>query len=198
MKKVFFTIVLSFLFVSAMQAQGDFKVGVTGGLINSNTNINISALGFSLVDIDAINSTGFYVGGIADVGLSDKFHAQAELTYGSAGNLGFVYLPVLAKYYVASGFNLQAGPQFSFSTTLDAIKDGIEDIEDVIGTNGNIDDVVSSTGVDFALGAGFDITENLSVQGRYAFELTNRYNGPLNNTLTVRASTFNIGVAYFF
>ena len=137
-------------------------------------------------------------GAISDVAVSEKFHAQAELTYGSAGDLGFIFLPIMAKYYIIDGLNVQVGPQFNISTNVGEIKGAIRDIEDVVGSNGNLDDVISKTGVDLGFGAGYDITDHLSAQARFALEMTNRYNGPLNNSLKVRASTFNIGIAYFF
>jgi opacity protein-like surface antigen len=198
MKKVLFTIFLSGLFLTSLQAQGDLKFGVTGGLINSNTSVNLSAFSVNLLNLNAVNKIGFYVGAIGDVGISEKFHVQAEVTYGSAGDLGFIFIPIMAKYYIMDKLNIQLGPQFNISTNVGEIKGAIRDIEDVVGSNANLDDVVSKTGVDLGFGAGYDITDNLSAQARFAFEMTNRYNGPLNNSLKVRASTFNVGVAYFF
>jgi len=198
MKKVLFTLFTALSF-TVLQAQGDFKIGVTGGLLNSDVDVSLSALGLvDLGNIDAIANTGFYVGAIADIGVSDKFHVQPELTYGSAGDLAYVYLPVMAKYYIVSKLNVQVGPQFSFSTNADDIKGVIQDINGVLGSDNNIDDVIKSMGVDLGFGVGFDILDNLSAQARYAVELTNRYDGPLNNSLEVKAATLNIGIAYFF
>lgn len=172
-----------FLMLFNANAQGEFKIGITGGLLNTDANIKISLLNFNLANIDAINKTGFYVGGIADIGISDKFHVQPELTYGSAGDLSFIYVPIMAKYYIVPKLNIQLGPQFSFSSNLDDIKGAIQDIEGVLGTNSNLDDVLNSLGVDFGFGAGFDVTDQFSVQARYAFEITNRYSGPISNSL---------------
>lgn len=198
MKKSLYMALCAICMSATLFAQDDIKIGVTGGLINSNTSVNLSVIGFDLLDLNAINKVGFYVGAIGDVGITEKFHAQAELTYGSAGDLGFIFLPIMAKYYIIDGLNIQVGPQFNISTNVGEIKSAIRDIEDVVGSNGNLDDVISKTGVDLGFGAGYDITDNLSAQARFAIEMTNRYNGPLNNSLKVRASTFNIGIAYFF
>lgn len=199
MKKVVFTIVLAILFVSGLQAQGDFKFGVTGGLINSNADVGFSALGLvNLGNINAVNKTGFYLGAIANVEVSEKFSIQPELTYASAGDLSYVHLPVMVKYYIIDKLYAQAGPQLSFSTNIDDIKGAIRDIEGVIGTNADLDDVLKTVGVDIGFGVGYDILDNLSGQIRYSRELTNRYTGPLNNSLKVRAANINVGIAFFF
>jgi len=198
MKKLFYTTALALLTSTALFSQGTIKLGVTGGLYNVNADVELSALGFDLLDLDAVNQTGFYIGAIAASAASEKFHVQPELTYASAGDLSFVYLPIMAKYYVASGFYIQAGPQFNYSSNLDEIKNTIRDIDGVLGTNSNLDDVLNTLGVDIGFGAGYDINENFSVQARYAFALTDRYSGPLGGSLDVTEGTLNIGIAYFF
>lgn len=100
--------------------------------------------------------------------------------------------------YVIDGLHIQVGPQISFSSNLNEIKKTIRDIEGVIGTNGNIDDVLKSTALELGFGAGYDITKNITVQARYAFALTDRYDGPLGGALDVKSSTLNVGLAYFF
>lgn len=181
-------------------AQGNVKFGITGGLLNADADVNLSVGDiFDIASIDAINNTGFYIGVISDIEVAESFHVQPELTYGSAGDLSFIYLPVMAKYYlIPNKLNIQLGPQFNFSSNLDDIKNTIQDIEGVLGSNTNIDDVLNTVGVEIGFGAGFDITENVSVQARYALELTDRYSGPLNNSLDIKGATLNVGFAYFF
>jgi opacity protein-like surface antigen len=67
-----------------------------------------------------------------------------------------------------------------------------------LGTNGNVDDVLRTVGIDIGLGAGFDVTENLAIQARYSFELSDRYSGPAGGVLDIKGSAFQVGVAYFF
>lgn len=194
-------IVLGTFYLSALTfTHAQVKFGVTGGLLNTDANIDLS-LGdiFDLASIDAVNETGFYIGALADIGINDNFHVQPELTYGSAGDLSFIYLPIMAKYYVIPNkLNIQLGPQFNFSSNLDEIKGAIQDIEGVLGTNGNIDDVLNTFGVELGFGAGLDITDRFSAQARYSFELTDRYSGPLGSSLDVRGANLMIGVVYFF
>ncbi len=199
MKKIISFFVFSFLAIAMASAQGNIKFGLTGGLINSDVDVDLSAFGiFDITSIDAINKTGFYIGAFADIEATDKLHVQPEITYGSAGDLSFVFIPVMAKYYVASGFNIQAGPQLNFSTNLGDIKDAIRDIEGVLGTNADLDDVLKSTGVDLAFGAGYDISDQLFVQARYAIELSDRYSGPIGSALDIKGKTLYFGVGYSF
>lgn len=197
MKKVIICTLLAFC-ASSVFGQSLPKFGLSGGLLNTNADINISALGFNIANIDAINKTGFYIGLAADIAATQKLHIQPELTYGVAGDLSFVYLPVMLKYYASSKFYLQAGPQLSFSSNLNDIKRAIQGIQGVVGSNANIDDVLRTTAVELGVGLGYDVTENISLQGRYAFALTDRYDGPLGGSLNVRNATLQIGVLYFF
>ncbi len=198
MKKLFFIFSFALLTIGSVEAQGSVDFGITGGLLNTNADINISILNFNVANIDAVNKTGFYIGLLVDIEATEKLHVQPELTYGSAGNLSFFYLPVMAKYYVTDKFHIQAGPQFSFSSNLNDIKQAIQDIEGVLGTNANLDDVLKTVAIDLGFGAGFDINDNFMVQARYAIALTDRYDGPLGGALDVKNATLQIGIAYMF
>lgn len=193
MKKVLLICALFFVTAATLQAQGNIKVGLSGGLLNVDTNIKVDVpiIG-NVFNGDAINETGFYIGGLVDIEVLPEFHIQPEVLYGSAGDLSFVYVPILAKYYVAGKFNIQAGPQFTFSSNVDEIKDALELIND------DLDDAVNSLGIDLAVGAGFDVTNKLAIQARYTFELTNRYDGPAATALLIKPNNLFIGAAFTF
>lgn len=195
MKKSIYLFALVLMTSAFSFAQGTPKIGISGGLLNSNVNFD-----FTLSSLNATNNTGFYIGLAADIPATDKFHLQPELLYGSAGDLGYVLLPVMAKFYVAGPFHLQAGPQFSFSTTLDDIKNTVGSAIELIDSDydGSIEDTFKTVGVDFGFGAGFDATDQLTVQARYSFEMTNRYDGPGSGLLTLRAQQLTVGLVYFF
>jgi len=198
MKKLLLAFSLTLLAFTGLKAQGQVDFGVTGGLLNTNADISISALGINLANIDAVNETGFYIGLVVDIAATEKFHIQPELTYGSAGDLSFIYLPVMAKFYVADKFHIMAGPQINFSSNLGDIKQAIRDIEGVLGTNGDIDDVLNSTTFDLGFGAGYDINDSFRVLARYAIPLSDIYDGPLGGALDIKNSTLQIGAAYMF
>ncbi len=176
-------------------AQDAAKFGVTGGLLHSSVNFD-----FTLGNLSATNNTGFYLGLAVDIPASESFHIQPELTYGSAGDLGFVFLPVMAKFYASENFYLLGGPQLSFSTTLNDIKDKVRSAIEIIDEdyNGTIESVLKNVGVDLGFGAGYEIDENFAIQARYSFEVSNRYDGPGSGFLKLRARQFNLGVLYSF
>lgn len=193
MKKVLFTLSLSLLFISGIQAQDDFKFGVTGGLITSQINNKVAPLGFNLLNTTLVSGTGFYVGGIASAKFGEKFGVQPEFLYAKAGDLEYLQLPVMVKYYVIEGLYAQVGPQFSLSTNANKVGDIIETVfnsNDIIGVN--------SLGIDLGFGAGYEILDNLTVQARYSVELTNRIDGVVGSISEGKANNFILGAAYFF
>jgi len=182
-------------FIGITNAQDAARFGLTGGLLNTNVNFD-----FTLSNLSASNNTGFYIGAIADVPLSEKLHFQPEFTYGSAGDLGFIFVPAMLKFYSTDSFHLQAGPQIGFSTTLNGIKNDVSAAIELIDEDfaDSVDSVLRNFGVDIGFGAGYDINESFTIQARYSLELTNRYNGPGSGLLTLNAQQLTVGVAYFF
>ena len=159
MKKVLFSAValLAFGFANAQDSKGgstDMKFGVKAGY--SSTNFTGDADGG-----DARG--GFYIGGLVDFAVSEKFHVQPELMYsteGAADDLGVDYLriPVMAKYYVAEGFSLQAGPEIAFKI---AAEDDITD------------EFTKSMDFGLGFGAGYELASGLMFDARYNLGLSN-------------------------
>lgn len=158
MKKVILSAiaVLAFGFANAQ----DVKFGVKGGL-------NIASIS---PNEGGSSKIGFNLGGFADIKISDKFHVQPELLYSGQGeknefsgvtvnsNLNYINIPVMAKFFVAEGFNIQAGPQLGFLLSADVSGNGQSvSIKDQFKT------------VDFGVnfGLGYDIGENMMVDLRY-------------------------------
>jgi hypothetical protein len=162
-----------------------------------NTNVDLD---FTLSNFSATNNTGFYLGLLADVAATESLHIQPELTYGSAGDLAYVFLPVMAKFYITPQFNIQAGPQLSFSTSLNDIKGQVRSAIEIIDSDydGSIESVLKNVGVDLGFGAGFDISDSFMIQARYSLELTNRYTGPGSGLLKIKAQNIMVGAAYMF
>ena len=145
--------------------------------------------------------TSFYVGGLAEFGISDKFFIQPELVYSSQGfinksntdfsvQLDYLNLPIMAKYMVAEGFSLQAGPQIGFLLSAkNKTPEGSSDIKE------NLSKVDFSLG----LGVGYDINENFNIGFRYNLGLSkiNKESAPSGSS-DIKNSVFQIGVGYTF
>ena len=151
MKKILFAAIAVLGFITT-QAQ-DIKFGVKGGL--NMTNFTGDA------DTDA--KTSFYIGGLADFAISEKFHVQPELLYSSEGadddaGISYLRVPVMAKYYIVDGFNVQAGPELAFKVATE---------EDYV------DEITKSIDFGIGLGAGYEMSNGLMFDARYNVGLAN-------------------------
>lgn len=176
MKKVILTLAAVFAFGFANAQDSKIKFGVKGGVQFTNFG----------GDADTDSKTGFYIGGLADFTVSEKFHVQPELLYSSEGasddfGIDYLRIPVMAKYYVAEGFNIQAGPEVAFK----------------IGTEEDaFDDMTVGTDFGLGFGAGYEMANGLMFDARYNLGLTN-----LNDTdfdLEFNNTGFQIGLGYRF
>jgi hypothetical protein len=190
MKKIILTAAAVFAFGFA-NAQ-DVKFGVKGGL-------NVANFSGDIEDSSAL--TGFHVGGFAEIKISEKFAIQPELLFsaqgadGDGGNfsLSYINVPVMAKFYVADKFNLEAGPQIGFLTSAKVKTQGM-----------SIDakELFNSTDFGMNFGAGYDFTENLSVGARYNVGISKLFSEEFENALgsdvTVHNSVFSVSLGYKF
>ena len=208
MKKVLLSAVavMAFMSVSAQETRFGVKAGA-----------NLSTF---TGDADGVKSlVGFQVGGFAEIKLTDKFAIQPEVLFSTQGgkykesalgysqedklNLSYLNVPVMAKYYVAEKFSVEAGPQIGFLLSAkdkyeysgpDGSDSGKEDIKDGFKS---ID-----FGVNF--GAGYDFTENLSLGLRYTLGLSSVADTPDEfedfgfGDITVRNSNLALALAYKF
>tara|TARA_R110002049_G_scaffold28772_5_gene98154 strand:- start:3216 stop:3752 length:537 start_codon:yes stop_codon:yes gene_type:complete len=113
------------------------------------------------------NKTGFQAGAFVGLKLSDKIGIQADLLYSQQGaefdggefDLTYVNVPVVLKYYLVQGLNLQAGPQFGF-----VVDDNVKEVFNGIAE-------AESSDVSGLVGAGYDFPFGIRVDARYNFGL---------------------------
>ena len=189
MKKIILTIaaVFAFGFANAQDVKFGAKAGVNFSTYTGDNLSNVSG------------KVGFQVGAFAEIKLSDKFAVQPELLYSSLGakfenpgvtltnTVDYIVLPVMAKYYLAEAFSLEAGPQIGFLMSAK------------LSASGNSTDVkenFNSTDFGFNLGAGYDFTENISVGVRYTLGLSNIAKD--NGNDKIRNNNFALALAYKF
>jgi hypothetical protein len=171
MKKIILTmaVVLTATFANA---QKDMKFGVKAGYQSTNLTGD--------VDLDA--NGGFYIGGLVDFSVSEKFHVQPELMYSIEGakdaKLNYLRIPVMAKFYVMDGLSLQAGPEL-------ALKAGGDD---------TIKDAVKSMDYGLGFGAGYELESGLMFDARYNLGLANISDG----AGSVKNVGIQIGLGYRF
>ena len=183
MKKIILTAlaVCAFSFANAQGSKFGAKVA-----------LNIATL---TGDAEGASSlVGFQIGGFAEFKISEKFAIQPELMYSTQGasydgggdfKLDYINIPVMAKYYVAKSFSLEAGPQIGFLVSAKA--EG-EDVKDFVES------------VDFGLnlGAGYDFTEKFSAGLRYNFGLSNVAKTEPGDDTDIKNGVFSLSVGYKF
>ena len=185
MKKLLFFIVLIVMCYN-VNAQdqptnysGDNSFGVKAGF--TSLSISASTSGVSVSE----DASGFYAGIFADFSLSEKFSIQPELLYvnisESGESSGFLLIPILAKVKITEEFGVLAGPQ------LDILLD-----EDSAG--------FKKTGVGLAAGLEYYFTENIFIDARYSFGLSDRLGDFDTDGVDVKLkfNYFQAGLGYRF
>ncbi|MCK0200358.1 porin family protein [Ornithobacterium rhinotracheale] len=212
MKKLVLTAAIAFSGIVGLNAQSmeSLQIGARAGY-------NYSTLrGDTAKDTDVKGLSGYNVGLFVEVPVTERFSIQPEVQYSTQGakwegkllgdsklKLQYINVPVLAKVYVADGFNIQAGPQFGFKTGADWEYDS-KLFNNT--TKVNLDDAVS--GFDFGLvfGAGYKTPIGLTIDARYDLGLTNVFDKDNESFKTISVSNdndfkngvFSIGLGYQF
>lgn len=164
----------------------DINWGVKGGL-------NYSTL---TSEMEPDHIFGYHAGLTAEFRIAPKFALQPELLYSLEGahseiefsdeefsfysdqkiKLGYINLPVMAKYFVTPALSLQAGPQVGYLVSAKNEYEIASDFPDDFGMNesgtADIKDELKkiSLGLNFGLGYEF---QKLFLQARYHMGLTN-------------------------
>jgi hypothetical protein len=178
-------------------SQAKVALGIKGGL--NFANVNASSVGA------AYNSrTGYHVGAFAMFKLT-KIAIQPELIYSSQGtdvtitgvpgsfnsNFDYLNIPVLLKFYLAGGFNLQAGPQFGF---LMSAQGPVVNGSTGTVTTGNIKDDLESSDVSIGVGVGFDLPARLNIDARYNIGVSDVNNGA--STSAIKNQVFQLSLGF--
>ncbi|MRJ10338.1 PorT family protein [Ornithobacterium rhinotracheale] len=210
MKKLVLTAAIAFSGIVGLNAQSmeSLQIGARAGY-------NYSTLrGDTANDVDTKGLSGYHVGMFVEVPVTERFSIQPEVQYSTQGakwEIGkedlklktqYINVPVLAKVYVADGFNLQAGPQFGFKT-------GAEfEYDSKLFGNQKVDLEDSVSGFDFGLvfGAGYKTPVGLTIDARYDLGLTNVFDKDSKSLGTANISgdsdfkngVFTVGLGYQF
>jgi hypothetical protein len=174
--------------------------------------------------------TSFHFGAVAEIPVSEKFYFQPEIIYSEQGSdykdsetdtdgeytftetaegeirLGYINIPVMAKYYVTEGLSIEAGPQVGFLisakneydyTYTETSLEG--DFTDTESGEDDIKDYVK--GIDFGVnfGVGYKLESGLNFVARYNLGLTDA-NDDTNylGDSTYKNCVIQLSIGYFF
>ena len=149
-----------------MQAQL-VKFGIKAGLNYANQTGSDITINSGNYDKEAI--TSYHAGLVAEIKLTDGFSVQPELLYSTQGatykyaatefknELGYLSIPVLAKFNLNKTVSLDLGPQASF-----------------LLSERNDFDVENAETFEFGVAGGLtlNVTKSIFLQGRYVLGLT--------------------------
>lgn len=185
MKKIFLAAVLFIATSATIQAQL-LQIGVKGGVNFASQ----TGDAFPEQNFDKEGITSFHAGLVAELKLLERFSIQPELLYSTQGatyknavsefknELGYISIPVMAKFYLTDSFSLEVGPQASF-----------------LVSEKNDFDVEDAETFEFGLnaGLGYKITKNFFVQGRYGLGLTEA-----SKNADIKNSTVQLSAGFMF
>lgn len=167
---------------SFSQSEPDFnslKFGFKAGY--SSLSARVIANDFSVSN----NGNGFYIGAFGEFFIQDQFYFQPELLYANFSEDGqssdVLILPLLFKYKPAKKIGLLFGPQFDFLLNEEDTRD------------------LKILGIGVALGAAYEITDNIILDTKYSFGVNNRLKNSSDfNNVKAKISYFQIGLGYRF
>ncbi len=216
MKRIYLIIMAIFTFTSFTQAQ-DIRFGVKGGLNVSDMNGNIN-LAILNLDLNGETLLNYHVGAMVHIPVSEKFAIQPELIYSAQGaqfqendilnavndlignvninsfefQLGYINIPVWAKYYVVDEFALMVAPQLG-------IKVNDNEEIDVSGFTSDLNLIDSYNNVDFGFnfGAQYESPIGLTVGANYYLGLSEVIDTGILPINDLNHQVFMVSVGWF-
>ncbi|GGD29732.1 porin family protein [Flavobacterium orientale] len=218
MKKILLSVVALMAF--GLSNAQEVSYGVKGGLNLSNLTGDVE---------DSKSLFGAHVGAFAEIKITDKFSVQPELLFSMQGakqeftyfesfegftieeteqttiKLGYLNLPIMAKFYATENFSLEAGPQIGFllSAKVDfeyTYRETFEGVTEVETESGSVDikDEVKSIDFGFGFGAAYKFTENLSVGARYTLGLSSIAKDFEGESADIKNNVLQVSIGYKF
>ena len=176
--------------------------------------VNLATIGGDVEDADG--RTSFHVGGVAEIMISDKFSVQPELLYSAQGlqseytetifgsdvkfeeklKLDYINLPIMAKFYVAEGLSIEAGPQVGF---LISAESEVEASFEGDSENQTEDVKDGFKSVDFAagIGLGYKLDSGLNFSARYTLGLANIAEDA-GDDFSIQNNVLQVSLGYMF
>ena len=188
MKKTLFFFILSLCFSLNSNAQDDEtnsksgNVGIKAGYTSFIAKVKVD--GASGSD----NVSGFYVGLTTEVEISENFDFQPELLFANYSQDGesssILFLPLLLKFNANEELGIFAGPQLDY----------LLNEEDAEG--------LTRLGLGVAIGASYDISDEIFIDTRYSFGISDRLDGVIEGfegfDIKTRFNFFQVGLGYRF
>lgn len=153
--------------------------------------------------------TGFHGGAFALVKIT-KFAIQPEILFSQQGsevtlqgqnfeeNYSYINIPVMLKFYLIGGLNLQAGPQIGFVTKAERDEPVFDQVGNItsISKGQDVKDAIKGNDFSLGLGAGWDLPFGLTVDARYNLGLSKINDTP--QSTEAKNQVFQVSLGYKF
>ena len=194
MKKLIFLSMISvFLLSSCAQRRYGARLGANYATI----------AGDDTDDLDG--KFGLNFGGVAEIGVSDKFAVQPEVLYSQQGtkysdsdgfdgkiNLNYLNVPVMAKFKVSDAFSIEAGPQFGY---LLSAKDKYDS---PISGEDDVKEFLKNTDFGGNIGVGYELDSGLNFNARFNYGFSNINDFEDSSDFKNNNCVFYFGIGWFF
>ncbi len=201
MKKTFLLIAIAVLgFGASANAQEYWNFGIKGGVNFTN----MSSDGFE----DNNSRTGFHLGVLAEIPVSDRFSIQPEALYSTQGTeatrmfagenvtgeyqLDYVQVPLIAKFYLIDGLALEAGPSFNF-----LVEEEYDFESDIVDFESDTE-MASTFEFGGAIGASYKFNNGFFLNGRYVLGFTDAFDSDNFDDDAIKNNGFQLGVGFQF
>ncbi|MFC5283712.1 porin family protein [Pedobacter alpinus] len=193
--------------VNAQEKSSGLSFGIKGGVSFSNIIKTDDS------DFKTDYLTGYNAGVFISIPIVDRLSFQPEVMFSQKGyksertgllnngtftqTTNWIEVPILAAINVASGFNLYLGPQISFLTKTTNKYEGDFNSSQQTKYEDDADKFKKSI-AGGVLGAGFDITKNISLNGRYALDFQKNNENGTTETPAFKNQVWQAGLALKF
>lgn len=198
MKKSILVLAMMVFTTSIVSAQEMVRFGAKGGVNFTN----MTSDGFD----DNNSRTGFHLGLLAEVPVSERFSIQPEVLYATQGTeatilgetvereykLDYIQVPVLAKLYLFRGLSLEVGPSFNF-----LVEEETEYTSNV-GEATIENDLGSTFEFGGAVGLSFNFTNQFFASARYTQGFTDAFDSENWDEDATNNNGFQLGVGFMF
>ncbi|MGI9548250.1 MAG: porin family protein [Flavobacteriaceae bacterium] len=193
-KLIFLSLISIFLLSSCVTPRYGVKVGGNYATIGGDDTDNIDG------------KIGLYLGGVAELGITDRFAVQPEVLFSQQGakysdsggfdgqfNFNYINVPIMAKFKPSDAFSIELGPQIGFLLTakdkFDSPTSGEDDIKDFVGS--------TDFGGNIGIGYELDMGLNFNARFNYGFSNINDFDtGGLD--ISNNNCVFSLGVGWMF
>lgn len=201
MKRTFLVLAIAIFGLSTgATAQEYWNFGVKGGVNFTN----LTSDGFE----DNNSRTGFHIGVLAEIPVSDRFSVQPEVLYSTQGaeadrffgtervngeyQLDYIQVPVIAKFYVIDGLALEAGPSFNFLVE--------EEYDFESNTLSFEQDSEFGSTFEFggAIGASYKLNSGFFLNARYTQGFTDVFDSDNFDDDAIKNNGIQLGVGFLF